>query len=328
MTAFLGFRLPSSSPQSKATNHSSSSIPDFDTGKGQVEDWAAYRNFINQVSWSDLISPQSLVQDKVACLVSAMEDAVKANFPPRSGKHPGNKIPSNTRKLMRARKSASARVVSSTTSEGIREARETLARVELLLKSSYDTREAKLEAHALSKMTSDPKYFYKYAKSKAKIRARIGPLLASDGAHTSDPTKMAQLLSAQYSWVFSVPREVVDDDFVTEVFPSVMSPHTVLSSIQFSEENIAKAISALSSSASPGPDGVPTDCIKWGGPLVTRAMQDIFSSSMGEGKADQSMKRAFITPIWKGGNRPPPLRLQACSSHHTSLEDYGTGGSK
>ena len=50
-------------------------------------------------------------------------------------------------------------------------------------------------------------------------------------------------------------------------------------------------------------------------------MQDIFVSSVSEGSAEQSMKKAFITPIWKGGNRtlPSAYRPVALTTHLSKI---------
>ena len=196
--------------------------------------------------------------------------------------------------------------------------------MENLLKSSYEHRASKLETAALLRMKSDPKYFYKFASKKSKLRARIGPLLTREGGITGDPGLMAQLLADQYCSVFSVPREEVNSAFTAEVFPqeltsSLDSPS--LSTVLFSRDKIAVAVSSLSSSASPGPDGVFIDCLKWGGDFVLDALTDIFTDSMELGSVDQSMKQAFVTPIWKGGNRtlPASYRPVALTTHLSKI---------
>ena len=47
--------------------------------------------------------------------------------------------------------------------------------------------------------------FYSYAKKFSKIKTNIGPLINNNGNFISEPTEMAELLSKQYSSVFSTP---------------------------------------------------------------------------------------------------------------------------
>ena len=91
--------------------------------------------------------------------------------------------------------------------------------------------------------------------------------------------------------------------------------------LQITGEMIKKALSALSNKAAPGPDGVVTGCYKQGGPLILAACLDIFSSSLSEGALPQGLRDAFITPIWKGGDRTRPANYRpvALTTHQSKL---------
>ena len=51
------------------------------------------------------------------------------------------------------------------------------------------------------------------------------------------------------------------------------------------------------------------------------ALCDIFSTSMAQGTVDQSMRQAFVSPIWKGGNRtlPASYRPVALTTHLSKI---------
>ena len=195
------------------------------------------------------------------------------------------------RKLMRARKAVSKVVLTSESLETIHKSRIELARIEAEIKRSFDFRRDRVESEALSRMKTDPKYFYQFAKKNSKIKSEIGPICLSDGTYTCDKEEMAEALSAQYSSMFSSPREMVDVAFKEELFPKVASspPPSLpsedplhheapaLHTVSFSEDKLRAAIQSLSSSAAPGPDGIPTMCYKWGGTLIIEALGDIFS---------------------------------------------------
>jgi hypothetical protein len=57
----------------------------------------------------------------------------------------------------------------------------------------------------VSAIRENPKYFYKYAQSKVKIRASVGPLKNTD-VLVGDDQGMCELLGAQFEKVLSEPR--------------------------------------------------------------------------------------------------------------------------
>ena len=63
----------------------------------------------------------------------------------------------------------------------------------------------KKENDVISKIKSNPKEFYKYAK-KATGNPDIGPLLDKNGDVTNDVSKMTKNFSEQYESVFSTPQ--------------------------------------------------------------------------------------------------------------------------
>ena len=64
----------------------------------------------------------------------------------------------------------------------------------------------KKENSAISKIKSNPKYFFSYAKSLSKVKVGIGPLISNrDKTLVTSPKLMAEILSAQYASVFTSP---------------------------------------------------------------------------------------------------------------------------
>ena len=179
VTAYLGISLPAPSKRAMPPSSSySTSIPAFNTLKGEAEDWEKYREELNTLSWEEAtsnISPSSptSLNQRVQLLASIMEGAVSAVFQRKTGKTPGNKIPLNTRKLMRARKAASDKVYLAESMEEVRAAREELAYLESVIQTSYEHMRDKLEEAAVTKMVPDPKFFYEFAKRNAKVRSQI-----------------------------------------------------------------------------------------------------------------------------------------------------------
>ena len=77
--------------------------------------------------------------------------------------------------------------------------------MERLLVDSHEAEDIRVEGRAVELIRHNPKYFYKYVHSKAKIRSTVGPF--SDGnALVCEPREKATLLKSQYESVFSTPK--------------------------------------------------------------------------------------------------------------------------
>jgi hypothetical protein len=133
-------------------------------------------------------------------------------------------------------------------------------------------------------------------------------VLDSDAPGSDAPDSDAPVSDAPVS-------DAPDRDAPGNVVSGVLGPNSnsneTIETIIFSETDVCEAVGRLSNTAAPGPDGVPTLCLKMGGKLIITALLSIYQESMDKAMVDESMKTAFITPIWKGGTRPsrPPTDL-------------------
>ena len=137
----------------------------------------------------------------------------------------------------------------------------------------------------------------------------------------SDNLEMAEILSAQYQSVFTTPMYSNLEEALRD-FPDTVSPvGDTLSEINITENKVRTAVSKLSFNASAGPDGVPASVIKNGGEFVISALTDIFQQSLDEEVVPQSMKEAFVPPIWKGSDRTSPANYRPISltTHYSKL---------
>jgi hypothetical protein len=295
----------------------SSTIPNFDISKGDDEDWIRFRTILELSDWDSEASGLSL-NEKVNLLTKKLETAVELVFPRRRGKQPGNCIPLKMRKLMTTRKKLSMHILKTRSYEAVLKIRQELEVIETKIVDSHSTQRRKAEAKVTKELKLNPSAFYKYAAKFSKSTSSIGPLKVGTDSHTSDEATMAELLASHYNTVYSVPRftmveSLIDDTFTVD--PSSQDPQ--LTSVTFNHESVGKALQSLSGAASPGPDGIPALCLKKGGSLVLTALVDVFTTSMDTSQVDNSMRRAFITPIWKGGDRSLPVNYRpvALSTH-------------
>ena len=101
-----------------------------------------------------------------------------------------------------------------------------LASIEGKLHESHKHNRELGESRAIEKIKSNPKYFYSYAKSFSKVHVGVGPLMNSSKQLISGPRKMAEILSEQYSSVFSTPRH--DKLPLDTLFPEDPATHHTL----------------------------------------------------------------------------------------------------
>jgi ribonuclease P/MRP protein subunit RPP40 len=224
------------------------------------------------------------------------------------------------RKLMVTRSKLSRRLLKTKSVDSVLSIKKELEDIESLIIESHTVKRKKDEAKVTAVLKDDPAAFYKYAARFSKSSSKIGPLKLGEDSHTSDESTMAEVLSNQYKSVFSVPQTILTEELIEDTFevdPLCQEPQ--LTSITFNNENVEKALSSLSGSASPGPDGITALCLKRGGSLVVSALIDVFQTSLNTSNVDSSMRSAFITPIWKGGDRSLTINYRPVSlSSHLS----------
>merc|ERR1711873_18104 len=62
-----------------------------------------------------------------------------------------------------------------------------------------------------------------------------------------------------------------------------------------------------------GPDGLPVHVFKYGGDVITNAVNDTAIQSMEEGVVPSQIKLGWITPIWKGEDSSNPINYRPIS---------------
>ena len=111
------------------------------------------------------------------------------------------------------------------------------------------------------RIKSNSKYFYSFARSRQKVKAKVGPFLDEDGKPNPSSDFAAKALRKQYDSVFAKPRDTWKVEDAAAHFDAD-SNATGLQDIAFSAADIAKACADLRGSAAAGPDGVPAILLK------------------------------------------------------------------
>ena len=129
--------------------------------------------------------------------------------------------------------------------------------------------------------------------------------------YTASSSKMANLLSSQYSFVFSKPSDspyyamVENQDDVT------------ITDIEFSEQDIIDAIDELKNTSASGPDGLAAIFLKKCKDSLAKPLFHLWRKCLDQGITPDKLKEAHIIPIHKGGHQglPANYRPVALTSH-------------
>ena len=94
-----------------------------------------------------------------------------------------------------------------------------------------------------------------------------------------------------------------------------------LSDINITREDIIDAIKTISQNSSGGPDEFPAILFKQCSKSLAHSLQLLYKASLKTGEIPTDLKRAIITPIYKGGyrNLPKNYRPVALTSHLTKI---------
>ena len=129
---------------------------------------------------------------------------------------------------------------------------------------------------------------------------------------------MAEILSEQYSSVFSTPRHstMIPANILFPEDPGY-DPFPSLRTVSFSDLDLMEAMEELSPNAAPGPDGFPAILLKKCKESLARPLAKIWQKSLHTGEIPESCKTATITPIHKGKSRAAAknYRPVALTSH-------------
>ena len=81
----------------------------------------------------------------------------------------------------------------------------------------------------------------------------------------------------------------------------------------FNYVDFSLALDKLSSTAAPGPDGIPAIMLKKGKNTICHILHEIFKTSFHQGDIPELLKKAFVIPIFKGGSKAEPASYRPVS---------------
>jgi len=149
----------------------------------------------------------------------------------------------------------------------------------------------------------NPKSFYRYVRSKAKSKERVGPLKDSAGNVIDDDSEMCNMLNSFFASVFTT--ENIDSiPEVTQVFNGEHSQ--MLNNIIVTSDDVFNTIMKLKDGKAPGNDGFTTEFLKKLASEISGPLAIIYNKSLLEGLVPHVWKQANVTPLFKKGSKSEP----------------------
>ena len=173
------------------------------------------------------------------------------------------------------------------------------------------------------KSKDSPKQFWSYVKSKLKTKSRIPTLTKSDGTKALSSQEKAEALNDFFG---SVYQEESDTDV-----PPVTKNYSnePLSTIQITDEMVINKLKSLDPGKSTGPDGWHPYLLQSLADSLCTPLRILFNKSLCEGIVPSQWLEAYITAIFKKGQksvisnyRPVSITTVICKIMESIIRDH------
>ena len=259
--------------------------------------WAQLRHDMQDIQWDNILEDID-PKDQLSCFHLVCESIAALHVPKKRVVRVKNrtKIPRERRVLMRRRRKVAKQLAKFPSKTVKSRLVNELTNIEMNLQDSYARSLSNQEQKALEAIRTNPKYFFSYVKKFSKSRPSIGPLLNAHKQYVSESAEMAELLSNQYSSVFSQPRESLVDPMT--IFNS--DDPSKLIDIEITPADFIEAINELAPNAAPGPDCFPALLLKQCKEQLASPLARIWQECLNNGITPDLQKLSLIVPVHKG----------------------------
>jgi hypothetical protein len=164
------------------------------------------------------------------------------------------------------------------------------------LKNLITTKHREYLQNICDNITSNPKRFWSYIKSKTKSRGLPTFLYDSARNKIDSFSGMANLFNRYFHSTFTTPN--ANDPPHTD---TLIDPN--LASLTITNEEVLKQLHLLNPNKAHGPDDIPTIILKTCAHELSPSITMLFNASLTEGKMPAAWKVANIVPIHKKGTK-------------------------
>ena len=288
--------------QDERKNFCTTSIPRFNLFKATPNQWQKARTELRESKFNLEASPSDITNELIDTIDKIVVKTFDKPSPPKN-KGPGSKniIPKNARTLMRRKLNLSRSIEKETEDIKIDIIKKKIEVIEEDLRKSVHKMRARQENTARADLNTAPQLLHELVSKLSKKSSKIGPLKRNkDTANLND----AEILSRQYSSVYSTPRDsdiiVLPEEFFGEDIDTPnIEDHDALKEFVVTEDLIKEAIDSLPPKAAPGPDGVPNILLKQLKHEVSPILLQIFTKSLETGSIPDAFLKAYVKPVKK-----------------------------
>jgi hypothetical protein len=154
--------------------------------------------------------------------------------------------------------------------------------------------------------SNNTKPFWKFIKAKKQHTFGIAPLNSGSGKVATSPVEKAETLNNQFKSVFTVEN--------TRSLPPLRNSNTpTINNIQVDVEGVLKLLSSVKVNKATGPDQIPARILKECSSAIAPIFTKIFQKSLDTGTLPKDWREAFITPIYKKGDKANPANYRPVS---------------
>lgn len=271
-------------------------------------DFSSINKELMEVNWNELLKDKS-VADQYEHLLHTVNEVCRKYTPEaRINNTYRSKFYKERRALMRKRRRILTAINKCKHPVHKESLQQKFNNIESQIRTSHEKEQMHDETEAVKKISTNTKYFYAYARRKQKSKDRIGPLIEKSTSEIiSDDQQIADKLQQQFCSVFSKPSEENKiHDAKSFFFNTKPNNQRYLDDIQFTNNDIERAISELKSTSAPGLDGFPAVLLKNCAETLSTPLHIIFRHSLDTGEVPSLLKDAIIVPIHKGGLKSQP----------------------
>ena len=276
------------------------------------------RNQLSTINWFNLLNEKS-IDDSWNIFQSIIENLVRKFIPNVDSSKQSKK------RSLWMNKTAFAKVKKKTqmyhrylqTKDGIDYLNYTRARNQA--KSSCRKAMIEFEKSIAKQAKSNPKAFYRYAKSKTVTKSNI-PDLKKDEVTLSEAFDKAEAFNSFFASVFTKENNIIPD------FEN--RSNCELSTINLTEEIVRKKLSSLKTNKSPGVDGLHPKVLSELSNEICTPLFIIFKQSITQGLVPRQWKDAVVVPLHKKGSkastenyRPISLTSICCKLLESIIKD-------
>ena len=151
----------------------------------------------------------------------------------------------------------------------------------------------------------NPKKLYSFINSRRCDSSGVS-LLKKGGIAHSDPKVKASILNEQFSSVFTEEDLTSTPSMSGNPFPSVPT-------FLVDNKGVHKLLLDLNPHKAQGPDNIPTRFLKEFATEISPALTLVFQASLQQGMVPDDWKQAFVTPVFKKGDRTAPSNYRPIS---------------